>query len=278
MFENTTPDVKNENTNGIEQALKEKENEEREAQEAAQKEAQEKINSFKKELTKLMKADKKSKKKPENQPCSETMHKFLDRIQNDEASASPINGKILSQIVDNTITEEVLESLFQINVINKINIHKPDSENMVKRFLVLLLNPNASTVSNPNEIVITNKKVMIEKMLSRLSNYRIRKIILLVFNQLSRSPVMVNTIANPTSLYSERMKQFYDGYISDNNDKEKMQKKIMEMLTAIKNGNGGVDKINIINNKCNKTLKTGMGGKKLGKRKTYRKKFGRYRL
>ena len=52
----------------------------------------------------------------------------------------------------------------------------------------------------------------------------------------------------------------------------------MEMLTAIKNGNGGVDKINIVNNKCNKTLKTGMGGKNLGKRKTYRKKFCRYRL
>jgi len=50
------------------------------------------------------------------------------------------------------------------------------------------------------------------------------------------------------------------------------------MLTVIKNGDGGVDKINIVNNKCNKTLKTGRGGKKQGKRKTYRKKFGRYKL
>ena len=274
----TTPNRDNntdtESVDGIKQAQEEKEEEEM----AAKEEAQEKINSSKKALKKQRKAEKKSKKKPENKPCSETMHQFLDRIQNDEASASPINGKILAQIIDNTISEKVMESLFQINVINKINIHKPDSENMVKRFLVLLLNPNASTVSNPNEIEIENKKVMIEKMLSRLSNYRIRKIILLVFNQLSSSPIMVNTIANPTSLYSERMKQFYDGYILDNNDKEKMQKKIMEMLTTIKNGNGGVDKINIVNNKCNKTLKTGMGGKKLGKRKTYRKKFGRYRL
>ena len=273
---NTDPNADpDESKDGIEQALEEKEEEEM----AAKEEAQEKINSSKKMLKKQRKAEKKAKKKPENKPCSETMHKFLDRIQNDEASPSPINGKILEQIIDHTISEKVIESLFQINVINKINIHKPDSENIVKRFLVLLLNPNASTVSNPNEIEIENKRVMIQEMLSRLSNYRIRKIILLIFKQLSTSPIMINTIGNPTSLYTERMKQFYIGYISSNTvNKEKMQKKITEMLTAIKNGNGGVDKINIVNNKCNKTLKTDTGGKKQGKRKTYRKRFGRYKL
>ena len=233
----------------------------------------------------------------ENEPepeCSSKLNQLLERMQK-KNGGRPIDETILKTIIENSVTKKNIEYLFEKEVIQKMLFPAPEIKNTVKRMIALILGINnlqPVSIEKRKESQINYKESIMKEVLnsSSLSNYNLRKVIVMVFENLSKNPKSVSYVKsehpNTGSVYLESMRQFYTGYIlkkgNENRNPKEVEKKLVELmdhmqkysdksgLGVLKDRSKPLDKLRYVcRNKQNTTMKRMPGNS--SRMKSYKK-------
>jgi hypothetical protein len=184
----------------------------------------------------------------ENEPeaqCSEKLGELLTKVVRPN-QGRPIDKDILEKMIKSSINKKNIEYLFEKEVIDKILFPKPEIKNTMKRFMAVIIGfeqdiPSPDARKNSE---IRLKIELLDKVFAKLSNFNLRKVIVSVFENLSNSPISVSnagsyyTNSSSTSLYLQRMQQFYTGYILKKDvmsDTERTSDEIKDKLEKLMN-------------------------------------------
>ena len=233
----------------------------------------------------------------ENEPepeCSSKLNQLLERMQK-KNGGRPIDELILKTIIEHSVTEKNIEYLFEKEVIQKMPFPAPEIKNTVKRMIALILGMSdlqPVSIEKRKESQINYKESIMKEVLnsSSLSNYNLRKVIVMVFENLSKNPKSVSYVKsehpNTGSVYLESMRQFYTGYIlkkgNENRNPKEVEKKLVELmdhmqkysdksgLGVLKDRSKPLDKLRYVcRNKQNTTMKRMPGNS--SRMKSYKK-------
>ena len=158
--------------------------------------------------------------------CSPELTELFEKHATVESGEHPIDATILKQMITHFISGKKIVTLFEKDVLGKMSLTTAETDNIVKRLMVLLLKPG-QPIGNIQGIIQDEKtEIIFNKIFSKLEPFDSRSAILSVYDKLSKQPIM----STKGSLFVEIMNDFYEGYENQTKMRDFLNEVVIELI------------------------------------------------